>query len=106
MTTRTPLSINMSAIRVEGIGGLGLFATIVIVAIAIPTARWLLIGSVLAGAIAAAVAIRRRRDGARGTPGDGKPVGIVLHDSLPPAGGPADEPAPGRPAVPRLAISY
>lgn len=106
MTTRTPLSINMSAIRVEGIGGLGLFATIVIVAIAIPTARWLLIGSVLAGAVAAVVAIRRRRDGARGTPGDGTPVGIVLHESLPPAGGPTGEPAPGRPAVPRLAICY
>ena len=35
-------SINMSAIPVAGIGGLGMLALVVIMAIAFPAARWLL----------------------------------------------------------------
>jgi hypothetical protein len=65
------LSINMSAIPVAGIGGLGMLALVVIMAIAFPVARWLLFG--LAGGLLVALALvlgrRKHRLGApRGDP--------------------------------------
>lgn len=79
MTTRQePLTINMSAIRVAGLGGLGMVATIVVVALAIPAARALLVAGIVTGAGLAWWWIRARRthplDGS-----DGRgPVGLVL----------------------------
>jgi hypothetical protein len=47
------LSINMSAIPVAGIGGLGMLALVVIMAIAFPVARWLLFGGLAGGLLVA-----------------------------------------------------
>jgi hypothetical protein len=60
-------SINMSAIPVAGIGGLGMLAMVVIMAIAFPAARWLLFGGLAGGllvALALVVARRKHRIGA------------------------------------------
>lgn len=56
-------SINSSAIRVAGAGGIGMLALVIVLAIAFPAARWLLAGGVAGGAIVGAVlfAVRRRR---------------------------------------------
>jgi hypothetical protein len=68
----------MSAIRVAGFGGLGMVATIVVVAMAIPAARALLIAGIVTGAGLAWWMIRSRRlrpvDGQSGS----GPVGLVL----------------------------
>jgi hypothetical protein len=77
-TRQAPLTINMSTIRVAGVGGLGMVATIVVVAMAIPVARALLIAGIISGAVLAWWMIRSRRmrpvDGQSGS----GPVGLVL----------------------------
>ena len=76
-TRQEPLTINMSAIRVAGLGGLGMVATIVVVALAIPAARALLVAGIVTGALLAWWMIRSRRT--RALDGDsGGPVGLVL----------------------------
>jgi hypothetical protein len=109
MHSRSPLTINISNLRsihIAGIGGLAMVAMVVFTAMAIPLALCLLVGSALAGALAAAVVIRRRRDHVLGAPDGGVPMSLGLYeigrqrrDSLPPI----DEPRRG---TPRLAISY
>jgi hypothetical protein len=68
----------MSAIKVAGFGGLGMVATIVVVALAIPAARALLVAGIVCGAALAWWMIRSRRT----RPVDGQsgsgPVGLVL----------------------------
>ena len=77
-TRQAPLTINMSTIRVAGVGGLGMVATIVVVAMAIPVARVLLLAGIACGALLAWWMIRSRRmrpvDGQTGS----GPVGLVL----------------------------
>ena len=60
-TRQAPLTINMSSIRVAGVGGLGMVATIVLMALAIPVARALLIAGIVTGAGLAWWLIRTRR---------------------------------------------
>ena len=62
MRESRPIEINMSAIRVAGIGGLGMVAMAVVMAIALQPARWLLVGGIAGGALVALalVALRRR----------------------------------------------
>jgi hypothetical protein len=68
----------MSAIRVAGLGGLGMVATIVVVAMAIPAARALLVAGIVTGALLAWWMIRARRERLLdGHSGNG-PVGLVL----------------------------
>lgn len=53
--------INISAIPVAGIGGLGMVALAAIIAVAFPLARWLLVGGIVSGVAIAAVLILVRR---------------------------------------------
>jgi hypothetical protein len=77
-TRQAPLTINMSTIRVAGVGGLGMVATIVVVAMAIPVARVLLLAGIACGALLAWWMIRSRRmRPVNGQSGSG-PVGLVL----------------------------
>ena len=109
MQSRSPLTINISNLRsihIASIGGLAMVATVAFTAMAIPLALCLLVGSALAGALAAAVVIRRRRDHVLGTPSDDMPMSLGLshigsqrRESLTPT----DEPRRG---TPRLAISF
>ena len=109
MKSRSPLTINISNLRsvhIAGIGGLAMVTTVAFIALAIPLALWLLVGSALAGALAAAFVIRRRRDHVVGTPGDDMPMSLGLSDigsQRPGSLMPADEPRHG---APRLAICY
>jgi hypothetical protein len=68
----TPTIINMAHIKVEGIGGLGMVAVVVIVALAEPRIRLATILGALLGAVLALVLIaRRRHNGAMPSLGDG-----------------------------------
>ena len=85
----SPDLINMARIRVDGVGGLGMVAMAVAVALAVPRIRMtMLMAALLGGALAAVlIAVRRRRDplsSGRGSPG--------AHAMLP-----LDRPAPGGP---------
>ena len=64
-------SINMAAIPVKGAGGLGMLGMVLLMAAAIPAVRWLLISSIIAGAIAAVLVIRREREHGLSTPPPG-----------------------------------
>ena len=99
MPVRTPITINMSSIPVKGAGGLGLLAMVLLMAAAIPAARWMLIGSLLAGAVAAALVIYRHRSHGIGAPGGDQPMGLDLH----PDPRPRREPPPPGHLLPRLA---
>ncbi len=101
-----PLSINISSIHISGVGGLGMVAMVVVMALAIPLAAAVLVGSALGGALAAAIVIRRRNEHVIGTPGDDMPMRLGLRDT-------DDRPLDGlalrdggRGLAPRLAISY
>jgi hypothetical protein len=77
-TREAPLTINMSAIKVAGFGGLGMVATIVVVALAIPAARALLVAGMVTGAALAWWLIRSRRGRALDGESGSGPVGLVL----------------------------
>lgn len=77
-TRQAPLTINMSSIRVAGVGGLGMVATIVLMAFAIPVARALLIAGILSGAGLAWWLIRTRRDHPLDGYGGGCPLSLGL----------------------------
>jgi hypothetical protein len=78
MAVRTPITINICSIPVKGAGGLGMLGMVLLIAAAIPVARWLLVGSVIAGAIAAVLVIRRKRDYTIGSPMNGLPMSLGL----------------------------
>jgi hypothetical protein len=71
-------SINMATIPVKGAGGLGMLGMVLLMAAAIPAVRWLLIGSIIAGAIAAVFVIRREREHGLGTPPSSLPMTLGL----------------------------
>ena len=71
-------SINMAAIPVKGAGGLGMLGMVLLMAAAIPAVRWLLVGSIMAGAIAAVLVIRREREHGLGGPPSGLPMTLGL----------------------------
>jgi hypothetical protein len=84
-------SINMAAIPVKGAGGLGMLGMVLLMAAAIPAVRWLLISSIIAGAIAAVLVIRREREhGLSAPPPGGLPMTLGLRKAV---GG--DRRAPG-----------
>jgi hypothetical protein len=58
-----PVTTNLAAVRIEGLAGLPVVALVIVIAIVLPEARWLLASGVVAGAVAGAVMIfvRRRR---------------------------------------------
>ena len=96
-----PLSINISSIHISGVGGLGMVAMVVVMALAIPLAALVLVGSAVGGALAAAIVIRRRHQHVIGTPVD-LPMRLGLRD----ADRRLDVPARPDGLAPRLAISY
>lgn len=75
-----PALINMAHIRVEGLGGLGLVAAVIAVAIADGRIRTaVLIAAVLGAGLAALLIMRRRRDGALPSATGGPDDRSVLH---------------------------
>ena len=110
MESRPPLTImgisHLRSVHLASIGGLAMVATVGFMTLAIPFALYLLVSSAAAGAVAAAVAIRRHRDHVIGTPGDDLPMALGLQtssDRRPEVETPTDA-VRGR--VPRLAVSY
>ena len=76
----TPALINMANIRVEGIGGLGMVAAVIAVAIADSRIRAaVIIALVLGGGLALALIALRRRDGPLPSAGDGPDDRSMLH---------------------------
>jgi hypothetical protein len=69
-------SINMSAIPVAGIGGLGMLALVVIMAIAFPAARWLLFGGLAGGLLVALALVLARRNHRLGAPRGDLPTSL------------------------------
>src|SRR6266850_7383409 len=61
--TFRPVTTNLAAVRVEGLAGIPLLALVIVIAIVLPEARWLLVSGVAAGALAGAamILVRRRR---------------------------------------------
>jgi hypothetical protein len=108
MESRPPLTINISNLRsvhIASIGGLAMVATVAFTSMAIPLALFLLVSSALAGAVAAAVAIRMHREHTIGTPGDDLPMSLGLHTSDDRSVARTTSNA-GRGGVRRLAVSY
>lgn len=105
----TPALINMANIRVEGIGGLGMVAAVIAVAIADSRIRLaVIIGLVLGGGLALVLISLRRRGGPLPSAGDGPDDRSVLHintDDRRSVSPHESEKAGGRPArigVPRI----
>jgi hypothetical protein len=76
----SPALINMANIRVEGIGGLGMVAAVIAVAIADSRIRVaIIIALVLGSGLAFALIALRRRDGPLPSAGDGPDDRSILH---------------------------
>ena len=76
----TPALINMAHIRVEGIGGLGMVAAVIAVAIADSRIRFaIIIALVLGAGLAFALIALRRRSGPLPSAGDGPDDRSMLH---------------------------
>ena len=76
----SPSLINMAHIQVEGVGGLGMVAAVVAVAIADPRIRAaMIIALALGAALALIMIVVRRRTGALPSGGDGPDDRSVLH---------------------------
>jgi hypothetical protein len=86
-----PATMNLSGIKVKGIGGLGLIAMVVLVTLTMPAAWWLaamgLAGGIILGVL---LVIRRRRIGLSSSDGGG-PLSLFAPAASAKA---ADEPAP------------
>jgi hypothetical protein len=68
----SPSLINMAHIRVEGVGGLGMVAAVIIVALSDPRIRLVtILAAVLGAGLALALIALRRRTGALPSTGDG-----------------------------------
>ena len=109
MEFRPPLTINISNLRsvhISSIGGLAMVATVGFTTLAIPLALCLLVGSALAGAVAAAVVIRMQREHVIGTPGDDLPMSLGLQTSDEQARDVPTTAERTRGSAPRLAVSY
>jgi hypothetical protein len=88
-------SINISAVPVAGIGGLGMVGLVVIMAMAFPVARWLLLGGLGGGAlIATGLVLSRRHHRIGGSDGD-HPIGLFssVESAAPPATARHDTPS-------------
>jgi hypothetical protein len=62
--------INMSSIRIAGIGGVGMMVIAAAMAVAFPLVRWVVIGGAAAGAVLASAIIFLRRRQRPDTSGD------------------------------------
>jgi hypothetical protein len=75
----SPALINMARIQVEGVGGLGMVAAVVVVAVSDPRIRLAIImASVLGAGLALVLIAMRRRTGALSSSGDGPDEGSPL----------------------------
>jgi len=75
----SPALINMARIQIEGIGGLGMVAAVVVVAVSDPRIRLATIGAAVLGTGLALVLIAmRRRTGAPASNGDGPDDPLLL----------------------------
>jgi hypothetical protein len=72
--------INMAHIRIEGVGGLGMVAAVVAVAVADPRIRLaMIVAAVLGAGLALVLIAKRRRTGALPSNGDGPDDRSMLH---------------------------
>jgi hypothetical protein len=95
-----PATINLSGIKVRGIGGLGLLSVIMLITVVIPQAWFLVVAGLAGGAVLGVVMVVRRRDRGLAGPDDSAPV--TLFGSQHAGGGiPVD---PRRSGVSRLVI--
>ena len=74
-------SINISAIPVAGIGGLGMVGLVVIMAMAFPVARSLLAGGLAGGVLLALTLLFARRHRRLGAPRGDLPTSIFSRDT-------------------------
>ena len=97
----SPALINMAHIRVEGLGGLGMVAAVVAVAIADSRIRLAtIIAGVLGTALALALVAIRRRTGALPSGGDGPDDRSLLHLNPRSRSAAADDAAGEKPLAP------
>ena len=88
----SPALINMANIPVEGVGGLGIVAAVVAVAVSDPLIRFVtIVAAVLGAGIALVLVAMRRRTGGMPSCGDGPDDRSLLH-----IGGERRGSAPGR----------
>ena len=82
----SPSLINMSSIKVEGLGGLGMVAAVIAVAIADPRIRLAILAAmILGGALAVLLIARRRREADRSESGPGGDSLLHIVEGHPPA---------------------
>ena len=108
MESRPPLTItisNLRSVHIASVGGIGILATVAFTTMAIPLALVLLVGSALAGAMAAFVVIRMHREHVIGTPGDDLPMSLGLETSDDQVRHARTMAERARGIVPRLAVS-
>ena len=75
------VQINISAIPVAGVGGLGLVAMAVLVSVVMPAAGWLMVSGVVGGCLLGALLVLARRRADKREPGGRAPS--VLFVELP-----------------------
>jgi len=85
------VQINISAIPVAGVGGLGLVAMAILVSVIMPAAGWLMVSGVAGGCLLGAVLVLARRHADRREPGGRAPAVLfvespALRRELPPEG--------------------
>jgi hypothetical protein len=71
-----PATINLSGIKVRGIGGLGLLAIIVLITIVMPQAWFFVLAGLTGGVVIGVITIFRRRDRGLAGPGDSAPLSL------------------------------
>ena len=77
-----PATINLSGIKVRGIGGLGLLAAILLITIVIPQAWFLVLAGLTGGIIVGVATILRRHDRGLSGPEDSAPLTLFgSHES-------------------------
>ena len=102
----SPALINMASIKVEGVGGLGMVAAVLLVAATDPRIRLAILGAAVLGiALAVALIALRRATGALPSGTDGPDGRLPLGLDRGPATRRSDAPAPPAPTtVPRLSL--
>jgi hypothetical protein len=85
------VQINISGIPVAGVGGLGLVAIAVLVAVVMPAAGWLMVSGVAGGCLVGAVLVLARRRADKREPGGRAPSILFVEPAaerreLPPQG--------------------
>jgi len=90
-----PATLNLSGIRVQGIGGLGLIAVVLLISFTMPAAWWLAATGLGSGIVLGVFLIMRRRRLGLAGGGDDGPVTLFGGESTPLDGGQEPDRRPG-----------